>query len=120
MRLKTACLIAIFFSLFGIDNHFISETKALNKIYKVGERGPAGGWIFYDKGNKTGGWQYLEAAPSDYNDFTEWGCVGTSPMPDAHGIAIGTGKNNTQAIVNSCLWRSKYCRQSMYKISWWR
>ena len=44
-------------------------------LYFIGEKGPAGGWIFYDvdadneKGNKDGlissscGWRYLEAAP---------------------------------------------------------
>ncbi|GHV80826.1 hypothetical protein AGMMS49944_26170 [Spirochaetia bacterium] len=30
--------------------------------YKVGDTGPAGGLIFYDKGNSRGGWRYLEAA----------------------------------------------------------
>jgi TolB-like protein len=33
-------------------------------IYKIGDTGPAGGIIFYDKGNNSGGWRYLEAAPS--------------------------------------------------------
>jgi len=32
--------------------------------YKVGGAGPAGGLIFYDKGNNSGGWRYLEAAPA--------------------------------------------------------
>jgi hypothetical protein len=31
--------------------------------YKIGDTGPAGGLIFYDKGNNSGGWRYLEAAP---------------------------------------------------------
>lgn len=34
-------------------------------VYKVGDTGPAGGLIFYDKGNNSGGWRYLEAAPAD-------------------------------------------------------
>ncbi len=32
---------------------------------KVGETGPAGGIIFFDQGNYTGGWRFLEAAPAD-------------------------------------------------------
>ena len=33
--------------------------------YKVGDEGPAGGIIFYDKGEYSDGWRYLEAAPAD-------------------------------------------------------
>jgi hypothetical protein len=33
--------------------------------YKIGDPGPAGGVIFYDKGNRTDGWRYLEVAPSN-------------------------------------------------------
>ena len=64
--------------------------------YKIGDKGPAGGLVFYDKGNNTGGWRYLEAAPADidrllvattdnikYNDLLERG--------------IGWGKRNTEA-----------------------
>lgn len=32
---------------------------------KVGTVGPAGGIIFYDKGEYSNGWRYLEAAPAD-------------------------------------------------------
>ena len=32
--------------------------------YKIGGTGQAGGLIFYDKGNNSGGWRYLEAAPA--------------------------------------------------------
>ena len=38
---------------------------APEKEYKIGDTGPAGGIIFYDKGSKTDGWRYLEAAPAD-------------------------------------------------------
>ena len=68
--------------------------------YKIGDTGPAGGIIFYDKGNRTGGWRYLEAAPEDierrlklsldehsvnYDNFREQG--------------IGWGKRNTEAFL---------------------
>jgi tetratricopeptide (TPR) repeat protein len=32
-------------------------------VYKIGDTGPAGGIIFYDKGYISDGWRYLEAAP---------------------------------------------------------
>lgn len=40
--------------------------------YKIGNKGPAGGYIFYDKSNYTSGWQYLEAAPEDINKVCDW------------------------------------------------
>jgi hypothetical protein len=40
--------------------------------YKIGDRGPAGGWIFYDKGVISDGWRYLEAAPVEMEFRTTW------------------------------------------------
>lgn len=71
------------------------------KVYKVGDRGPAGGWIFFDKGSYEGGWRYLEAAPEDQSTSAEWGCKGKS-INNAQATAIGTGYNNTQFIIKSC------------------
>ncbi|MDR1786177.1 MAG: leucine-rich repeat protein [Spirochaetaceae bacterium] len=66
--------------------------------YKIGDRGPAGGWIFYDKGSVTDGWRYLEAAPlilwSGWN--AGWGDgIDVGDTSDD----IGTGKQNTERIV---------------------
>jgi len=77
------------------------NVKAQGKIYKIGDRGPAGGWIFYDKGNSSDGWRYLEAAPEDQSKLAESGCSDKS-ITGAKGTAIGTGKSNTQAIVKGC------------------
>ena len=64
----------------------------------VGDQGPAGGYIFYDKGNYSDGWRYLEAAPAG-NEYTSkvWGGYGTSV--ERTGTAVGTGKSNTERIV---------------------
>ncbi len=77
-----------------------AQKKTYGRTDKIGERGPAGGWIFYDKGNTSGGWRYLEAAPEDQGR-AEWGCY-VSSIPGAQGTAIGTGKSNTRAIIEAC------------------
>ena len=69
--------------------------------YAIGDTGPAGGWIFYDKGSSSDGWRYLEAAPSDQSTFIQW-CNSNYVdyvVTGATGIAIGTGQANTTAIV---------------------
>jgi uncharacterized repeat protein (TIGR02543 family) len=59
--------------------------------------GPAGGWVFYDKGYYSDGWRYLEAAPVDQANSSVWGTEGVSvPGTDT---AIGSGKRNTALIL---------------------
>jgi TolB-like protein len=67
------------------------------KVYKIGDTGPAGGIVFYDKFSRAGGWRYMEAAPVETEQRNSWGNVrvrGISP-------AIGDGKRNTQLIVEA-------------------
>jgi len=73
---------------------------------EVGELGPAGGYIFYDKGNYSAGWRYLEAAPAGWSGSAddpgkEWGGYGTlvGGTGTEIGTEIGTGASNTQKIV---------------------
>jgi hypothetical protein len=43
-----------------------------SQSYKIGDTGPAGGIVFYDKGDNSDGWQYLEAAPPDFEFSANW------------------------------------------------
>jgi hypothetical protein len=76
------------------------------KVYKIGDKGPAGGIVFYDKGSKSNGWRYLEVAPEETEWVGKlWGCHnGTSVETTSE--EIGTGKKNTEDIVNHC--KEKY------------
>jgi hypothetical protein len=65
--------------------------------YKVGDRGPAGGWVFYDMGFTMNGWRYLEAAPADIPGI--WQCDVQSRKVSGTSKGIGDGKRNTQIIV---------------------
>jgi hypothetical protein len=67
------------------------------KTYKIGDTGPGGGFIFYDKGNNSGGWRYLEAAPVGTEFTAQWGTY-------EKGVAgtkseVGSGRENTRLIV---------------------
>jgi len=70
-----------------------------NGTYDLRDIGPAGGYIFYDKGSYSDGWRYLEAAPAS-TEWTakRWGRYGT--WIGATETGIGTGQSNTTIIVN--------------------
>lgn len=84
----------------------------------IGDPGPAGGIIFYDKGSYSGGWRYLEAATSDLIVGStyqhEWGGYGTSV--GGTSAAVGTGEANTQAIVNK-LGAGSYAAKLCYDLT---
>jgi len=71
--------------------------QASGGTYKIGDTGPAGGIVFYDKGSFSNGWRYLEAAPTETEFTAQWGGRGT----DIAGTTttIGSGKRNTEIIV---------------------
>jgi TolB-like protein len=73
-----------------------SGTQAAGE-YKVGDFGPAGGWIFYDKGRVTNGWRYLEAAPAETEFTAQWGAY--EKTVGGTGNGVGAGKRNTELIV---------------------
>jgi len=76
--------------------------------YAVGDTGPAGGIIFYDKGPKPGDyweitdydfdWRYLEAAPATAEFSSVWGLFETEVT--GTDISIGSGQQNTDILVN--------------------
>jgi hypothetical protein len=66
----------------------------------IGQAGPGGGIVFFNKGNSTGGWQYLETATSDQSTGIVWGCDGTS-IPGTQ-LTVGSGETNTSLIVAGC------------------
>jgi hypothetical protein len=83
-----------------------SDGTPKEKVYKIGDKGPAGGIIFYDKGSKTDGWRYLEAAPVS-TEWTskQWGCHNSTSVGKT-STSVGSGKKNTEAIVAHC--KEKY------------
>lgn len=74
-----------------------NATKPAEYIFNIEDRGPAGGWIFYDKGSYSDGWRYFEAAPADQTSRV-WGTYNFT-VPGANGTAIGTGEQNTLDII---------------------
>ncbi len=83
--------------------------------------GPAGGLIFYDKGNYSDGWRYLEAAPDTtmVGGFgLQWGAY--ESYIGGTGTAIGTGQANTTIIVSWLNSQSetggaaRYCDELVY------
>ena len=71
---------------------------SLGGEYTVGQTGPAGGIVFYDRGRYIDGWRYMEAASQNISISAEWGAYGQNIIGTS--TALGTGKQNTQIIVN--------------------
>jgi hypothetical protein len=67
----------------------------------IGQIGPGGGLVFFDKGNNVGGWQYLETATNEQSTGLAWGCNGTS-IPGTQ-FTVGSGESNTSLIVAGCI-----------------
>jgi len=101
------------------------EAKEKAGVYEIGDTGPAGGLIFYDKGYYSDGWRYLEAAPgqlklTSYRRLTvdeyvnEYGVseefafgysdtfvngTTTYNLNNCTRTAVGEGKNNTRLLI---------------------
>ena len=70
------------------------------KTLAVGYKGQGGGIVFYDKGETTNGWRYLEVAPNDQSTGTAWGCRNLNIY--SANPSLGGGFENTQEILSVC------------------
>jgi hypothetical protein len=62
------CLTFLFITYASVPSSHAQGSQS----YKIGDTGPAGGIIFYDKGDNSDGWQYLEAAPPEFEFTANW------------------------------------------------
>lgn len=78
----------------------MKKTMKSEDSYKIGDTGPGGGKVFYDKGRYSGAWRYLEATPVKMNTKWQWvrPCF-TAAKISGTRTAIGTGKKNTKLIL---------------------
>lgn len=88
--------------------------------YAVGDIGPAGGFIFYDKGVSSNGWRYLEASPNDYPTAIAWWngkWTNTNTTGISPNTSLGAGKANTLLIIsanNNLINAAKVCDDYSY------
>lgn len=68
-----------------------------SEAYELGDAGPAGGIVFFDKGAYSNGWRYMEAAPLDLGLF-EWGCASSEIGSTAD--ELGTGLANSGLVTS--------------------
>jgi hypothetical protein len=66
------------------------------RIYRIGDIGPAGGIIFYDKGSSSGGWRYLEAAPAETERGDMTGFPSNTSYAEITDRSFGAGLMNTR------------------------
>ena len=99
-KLNLFLVISMIFVVFLLTTGCGGSPTAPPLTYTVGDTGPAGGLIFYDKGSYSDGWRYLEAAPAS-TEWTnkDWGWGSNGTLIGGTEAEIGTGQSNTTKIV---------------------
>lgn len=89
----------------AFPNYWQSLGTFVPTTYKIGSRGPGGGWIFFvDLYDQYPGFTYLEAAPTDIVPVA-WCNKTTTSIPATGGWtgnAVGKGRANTTAMLGVC------------------
>jgi TolB-like protein len=98
--------------LLGIMKPTLVATQQENKIYKIGDKGPAGGIVFFDKYDFSDGWRYFEVATLETVIYDlRWGPYGTDL--DTETI-LGSGKRNTQLLVEWLRQMGEFAKAAQY------
>jgi hypothetical protein len=86
----------------GIMMKYICKAGSLSgKTYNIGDLGPAGGLIFYDKRDYFYGFRYMEAAPVDL-PRAPWGPIQFWVDVTTGGSSVkGNGKRNTERLIEA-------------------
>jgi len=79
-------------------SYYDNTKSGFATVRVVGYNGPAGGYVFYDKGSYSDGWRYLEAAPANYEFSAPWGLAGVLYPWTSNDI--GDGQTNTTELIN--------------------
>ncbi len=98
-----------FHSVTPDTNYYLRSYVRVNGEYFYGNQvtfrsagylGGSGSFVFFDKGETTNGWRYLEVAPNDvtHNNLV-WGC---SMFVSGLSNDLGAGLNNTGLITAAC------------------
>jgi len=96
MRKFLLCVLSMVIGA-GLFAQQTAEAGSSEKIYNIGDIGPAGGIVFFDKGFYGDGWRYFEAAPAGSEFKAEWGSYRQDITNTMTGV--GFGKENTRLIV---------------------
>ena len=85
----------------GYQGEGFGRDELTTTVYSIGDTGPAGGLVFYDKGFYSDGWRYLETVPSDLEERYVFGYYRPGNIILIVGTikSIGSGRYNTERLV---------------------